>query len=429
MLPKIKVSDNQRFLVTEAREPFFWLGDTAWELFHLLDLEEAAHYLENRRQKGFNVIQAVVLAERDGLRIPNANGDLPLIDLDPTKPNDAYFAHVDTVIQMAADKGLYIGLLPTWGDKVNLAWGLGPVIFNEDNARIYGEYIGSRYKDQSNIIWINGGDREENTDGVDYVPIWRALGQGIKSQADQIMSYHPKGGRGSSLVFHDDDWLDFNMWQSGHGDHDRPTWEHITLDYNRVPIKPVFDGEPNYEDHPIGFNADNGYFRDYATRKQAYRAVFAGGFGHTYGHHSVWQMHDHHREPINAPDRTWKEALDRPGASQMIHLKNLILSRPFLTRIPDQSIIKSDMGEGGQHIRATRDTDGTYVMVYSPESDRVIDVDLSILQGNEIIAHWYDPRTGNTTPIGTYPTNQVLSFVTPKDGPDWVLVLDARQET
>ena len=107
-LPRIRVSDNRRFLVTENGLPFFWLGDTAWELFHRLDRQQAEHFLKNRAQKRFTVIQAVALAEFDGIRLPNAYGETPLVDDDPTRPNEAYFAFVDEVIDMAAGLGLYI---------------------------------------------------------------------------------------------------------------------------------------------------------------------------------------------------------------------------------------------------------------------------------------------------------------------------------
>jgi hypothetical protein len=126
---KIILSENKRFLVFEDGTPFFYLGDTAWELFHRLNKEETERYLENRREKGFTVIQAVVLAELDGLNTPNAEGEKPLIDNDPTKINEAYFQHVDWVIKKAEEKGLFIGLLPTWGDKWNKKWGVGPVSF------------------------------------------------------------------------------------------------------------------------------------------------------------------------------------------------------------------------------------------------------------------------------------------------------------
>ena len=89
---KLKVSENRRFLVFEDGTPFYYLGDTGWELFHRLNKDETEKYLENRRAKGFTVIQAVALAELDGLNTPNAEGNKPLIDNDPLKPNEAYFA-------------------------------------------------------------------------------------------------------------------------------------------------------------------------------------------------------------------------------------------------------------------------------------------------------------------------------------------------
>ena len=164
-LPKLRVSDNHRFLVTDSGQPFFYAGDTAWELFHRLNREEADRYLENRARKGFTVIQAVALAEMDGVREPNAYGHRPLLDEDPTRPevkegpaND-YWDHVDYIVDKAESLGLYIGLLPTWGDRwLKGKWGMGPEIFTPENARIYGEWLGRRYRTKA-IIWILGGDR------------------------------------------------------------------------------------------------------------------------------------------------------------------------------------------------------------------------------------------------------------------------------
>lgn len=96
---------------------------------------------------------------------------------------------------------------------------------------------------------------------------------------------------------------------------------------------------PNYEDHPIDpflrhWQPAFGRYTDYDVRKQAYRSVFAGACGFTYGHHSVWQFWTLRREPINFPMHTWEEAILRPGATHMVHFKNLMLSRPYLDRIP-----------------------------------------------------------------------------------------------
>jgi hypothetical protein len=216
----LRVSDNSRFLVHEDGTPFFYLGDTAWELFHRAAIDEARTYLEDRARKRFTVIQAVVLAELDGLHTPSACGELPLVDDDPDRPNEAYFAHVDAVVRIARDLGLFIGMLPTWGDKWHKKWGVGPVIFTPDNARRYGAFLGERYRDEP-IIWILGGDR--NPDEPVHVETIRAMAAGLASGDNDghLMTFHPQGGASSSRWFHDEPWLDFNMLQSGQSS---PAW-------------------------------------------------------------------------------------------------------------------------------------------------------------------------------------------------------------
>ena len=192
----LTVSENKRYVVRADGTPFFWLGDTAWELFHRLNREEADKYLKRRAEQGFTVIQAVALAEFDGLKEPNPYGQTPLLNNDPTTPNEAYFAHVDYVIDKAAQYGLMIGFLPTWGDKINKSgWGQGPEIFTPANARTYGRYVGNRYKNRPNIIWIMGGDRNPRAGSSDAA-IWRAMAEGVQEGAggpDKVlMSFHPQ---------------------------------------------------------------------------------------------------------------------------------------------------------------------------------------------------------------------------------------------
>ena len=191
-LQRIQVHPSGRTLMTEAGAPFFWLGDTAWELFHRCTLAEAEHYLSRRAAQGFTVIQAVALAEFDGLHTPNPNGDRPLLGDDPTQPNERYFAHADAIVRMAAAHGLYLGLLPTWGDKVTPQWGTGPAVFTPANARQYGEWLGRRYQNDTNIIWILGGDRPPVHAGGDDRPTWRAMAEGIIAGLGQrpLITYH-----------------------------------------------------------------------------------------------------------------------------------------------------------------------------------------------------------------------------------------------
>ncbi len=445
-LERIQVHANGRFLATESGQPFFWLGDTAWELFHRLNRAEAEKYLDTRRQQGFNVIQAVALAECDGLRTPNANGHIPLAGDDPARPNEFYFRFVDEVIRLAAEKGLYVGLLPTWGDKVvGSLWGAGPVVFTPENALSYGKYLGQRYQNDTNVIWILGGDRPAEG----FENIWQAMADGITVGLGRkpLFSYHPTGGGSSSNSLHEANWLGMNMLQSGHVMVDTPNWEMITRDYQRTPLKPVLDGEPNYEDHPIDpylrrWQPSYGRFRAYDVRKQAYRSVFAGACGHTYGNHSVWQFWALPREPINFPMPAWDEAIFAEGAGQLIHLKNLILSRSYFNRVPAQEMLPAEIPppavgdldadrvnpHRAVHPRATRAGDGSYAFVYIPQANQTVQVDLRLLAGPAHAA-WYDPRSGQSTPIGVVANTRIEAFTTPLGGPDWVLILDSAGET
>ena len=429
---KLKVSENKRFLQFEDGTPFFYLGDTGWELFHRLNKAETEKYLENRRKKGFTVIQAVALAELDGLNTPNAEGNKPLTDNDPLKPNEAYFQHVDWVIKKAQEKGIFIGLLPTWGDKWNKKWGNGPVIFTPENAEAFGKYLGSRYKNSPNIIWILGGDRPIEEDV--HSQIIRAMAKGLKlgDGGTHLISFHPQGGQGSSQNFHKDEWLDFNMRQNGHSMSYTERYFKTLDDYNLEPVKPVIDAEPIYEDHPINFKPDeNGHSTAADVRRPLYWDLFSGACGHTYGHHSVWQMWAPERQPINRPLMPWYEAIDQPGAGQMVFGRLLMESRPYFTRIPDNSIIvpetvtSSVPGVGSYRFVATRDKNGTYAMVYVPVG-RKFSVKMDAIKGKDVAAWWFNPRNGKATKIGNFSNTGTRSFTPPDYGEnlDWILVLD-----
>ena len=428
---RLMVSENKRFLVFEDGTPFFYLGDTGWELFHRLNKEETEKYLENRRSLGFTVIQAVVLAEVDGLNVPNTEGNKPLIDNDPLKPNEAYFAHVDWVINKAAEKGIFIGLLPTWGDKWNKKWGTGPEIFNPENARTWGKFLGSRYRNQPNIIWIVGGDRPVENDL--HRKTVAAMAEGLREGdgGSHLITFHPTGGSGSSQYFHNEPWLDFNMRQNGHSLSFTERYSATYNDYMLEPPKPVIDGEPVYEDHPINFNPDaNSHSTAADVRRPLYLDLFTGAFGQTYGHHSVWQMWTPERSPINRPLMPWYEAIDQPGAGQMMYGRLLMESRPFLTRIPDSTIIVAGRivsavpGSGSYRYVATRDQEGTYAMIYAPIG-RQFSVRMDAIKGKEVTAWWFNPRNGESIRIGKFENTGTRSFISPTPGEnlDWILVL------
>jgi Protein of unknown function (DUF4038)/Putative collagen-binding domain of a collagenase len=429
----LKISDNQRYLVRPDGTPFSWFADTAWELFHRLKREEAAFYLSKRQEQGFTLIQAVILAEFQGVRTPNAYGDCALVHSDPTQLNEPYFRHVDWIVNQANQSGLVVGLLPTWGDKVGETHGDGPRIFTATNARVYGEILGRRYC-QADLVWILGGDR--SVDDKEKQQIWRAMGAGLREgdRGAHLLTFHPRGGddlmsTSASTFPNSDPFLDFNMRQNGHSDRTK-TWQRIEDDYTRKPVKPVIDGEPLYEDHPIGFDAANqGYSNAHDTRRYLYLDLFAGAFGHTYGHHTIWQFHAPGRgEGVNHPLGFWRDALDSPGVWQIRHARALVESRPFLSRIPDNNLIViSDVpeavpGTGTRRIGATRDREGRYGMVYSASSRRYV-VRTDSLGGERLHFWWFDPRDGTHLDLGVFQKRPFVEVNPPRLGEDQDIVL------
>ena len=423
----LRVSENGRYLEKSDGKPFFYLGDTAWELFHRLNLSEANAYLKDRADKGFTVIQAVVLAQAGGLTVPNANGDLPLVDRDVSKPNEAYFKHVDAIVERAAELGLVIGMLPTWGSYWSSTNG-DELLFNPASARSFGKYLGNRYRTKS-IIWILGGD--ENINNAGEKEIIKAMVEGIKigDGGLHLMTFHPRGPGRSSDYFHSADWLDFNMFQSSHGAHDHDNGAYAEHDYALDPVKPTLDGEPRYELIPVGFYFQGAnrldLFDAYDCRQAAYWSVLAGACGHTYGHNSIWQMWDSTRTPILGAAVPWYQAISHPGSLQMHYLRNLFQARPFSSLVPNQSIIQSGPRDGGGKIRAAVAEDGSFAIIYSPVGASFT-IDQTVIKGKKLKSIWYDPRYGISHSVHTGNTFGVQTYSPPTSGRgnDWILIIE-----
>jgi hypothetical protein len=418
-LERVVISPNGRFLQTVSGKPFFWLGDTAWLLSQKLDRAEAERYFEDRRAKGFNVIQCSVL---HSVTNKNAYGVPALVDGDPARPNVDYWDHVDWLIKRAESKGIYLAIVLTWGSNVRS----GRV--NADNVRTYTRFLAERYKNSPNIFWLVGGD----THGDRQNDVWRAMGETLKQfDPDHLVTFHPFGRTQSSRWFHSERWLDFNMFQSGHRRYDQDNesgkgednWRYVAEDLQKQPPKPTHDGEPSYEGIPQGLHdPKEPLWTDRDARRYAYWSVFAGSFGHTYGHNAVMQIFKPGQDKGAYGNRkAWLEALEDPGAGQMQHLMKLILSKSYFDRVPDQTLIAGQNGERYDRVIATRGS--SYALIYT-YTGKPFEVRMEVLAGQSVRASWYDPRTGVSRSIATFANKGTQRF-TPAPGNDWVLVLDS----
>lgn len=450
----LRVSENGRFLVREDGSAFFPLADTAWELPWRLNRSEVETYLERRKRQGFNTIGIVAFCGEEGGHT-NRHGAKPFEmsgrRYDPLRPIETrggspedpgehdYWDHLDYVVNSAESMGMYIVLLPTWGNCVAGDWGNGrnrssEIIFDSTSAYGYGCWIGKRFKARKNIIWMLGGDRNAVYGKKDYRPVFRAMARGVKyglntvggqdaisEPSTALMSYHPrKWMPNSSEWFHQDPWLDFNSIQ----DQPKDQIDAIRLDYHLSPAKPTWLFEGGYEHRRSSYI-------DWHIRYQSYQTVFAGGCGVTYGNMNIYNFSGSLGSPdepqARAVQRQWENSLDDPGGMQMQHLLKLMMSLTndqFLDRIPDQALIDGDTGamEGGEGMRsnrlqATRGRQGDYALIYSANG-RSIRVMMNRLAGPLMNAFWFNPRNGKWWSKGRDTESQVPSMAKIPSGPE-----------
>ena len=448
---RLQVSPDHRHLVDGNGQPFFFLGDTAWDLFLRLDRKETDEYLEKRAAQGFNVIVTILIGWKPGVDERNAYHEAPLIDKDPARPNEKYFAHVDYVVRKANSLGLFVAIAPAWSDWMYKYVGSGPHPFTPQNARTFGRFVGRRYRNDA-VIWMIGGDR----DPTGYEDILRAMATGLDEgdgDADFLTTFHgEKMGKlmppdnvyyerlCSSHLVGNEPWLDFHGAYSGH-QWAYPTYRLVEQDRAMKPTRPVIDLEPCYENHP--YHRDGApYFEspekwDQTTRgtaamirAQAWWALLAGAAGHTYGAHEVWGFYDkqlpfaalYAKYHLVTP---WRQALDYPGGAQMGIMRRLFESRRWQTLEPDQGVIVAGQQPGERHLQAARAADGKFLFVYLPRGDKVT-VDMTKINGQEAAAWWFNPRDGRADRIGRLPCRDTHDFSPPSQGVDndWVLVLD-----
>lgn len=428
----LKVSENGRSLQHANGEPFFWLGDTVWLMSQKLDRDHIATYFADRRAKGFNVVLINLVQNFDDRSF---NGSLAVLDDDITKLNVTpgsdpadpaqydYWDHVDYIVETAAANGIYVAMTPMWRF---------PQLPTPEQGGRFIEQLTARYGGRPNVIWVNGGSSR----GGDHPEFWNAAGAAMKRGApNHLVTFHTFGRTQSSSWFHDSPWLDVNMFVSGHRRYDQDTegkaygednWRYVIEDLAKAPPKPTLDGEASFENTPQGLhNPQEPYWNDGDVRRYSYWSVFAGACGHNYGENSVRQVYlPSDARPASGAKGYFLERLDTPGANGMRHLKALMLSRPYFDRVNDQLAVAGDEGEKYERVLVTRGSD--FLMAYV-HTGREFTLQMGRISGTDVVASWFDPRTGHVARIGTFKNEGTRTFNPPGEhanGNDWVLVLD-----
>lgn len=431
----IRADESGHRLIHENGTPFFYLADTAWDFFHRLTEDDAQLYLADRRDKGFNVIQAVIISEFFNWK-PSISGEEPFIDRDIEKPNPRFFAHVRRFIELAAEYDLYILTLPLWAEFVTMRVADIPMITNTQHGYGYGKFLGELLGDLPNVLWCLGGDRlpDEKPWGIQ---VWRAMAHGIADGVNgfaseerktdyskTFMTFHCHDS--SSRWFHEDKWIDMHMWGSYHSDpYDPAAYQFARKDYRLPHPKPTLNGESCYENHSLNYQEGSGRFTARDVRRHAYWSVFSGACGHTYGAYEIFPLYDPDSPfgKVGFPQNSWKLAIGYDGAYQMQLLKKL-LEADYLCLEPDPWFVRGDAGCGPLHTESLIRKDKTRAYIYSPARQHISANSRRLAPGQKRY-RWFSPVTGSKTPWLPYAEEQ--SLLQPMDQ-DAVLIIEIMPE-
>jgi hypothetical protein len=411
----LAVSGDQRYLRDANGAPFLVQGDAAWSLLTKLSDDDVRAYFADRAGRGFNAAIVTLIDHAKGLEAkPDAAGQKPfLVPGDFATPNPAYFENARRRIAAARDAGFAVFLAPSY-----LGYGGGDEGFyavmlknGPDKLRGYGRYVGERFKDLDNVVWVEGGDYSPPPEGLRLV---NAIAEGIREGgAHQLQTAHWSPETSASELA-TTGWLDLDstytyepVYVKSARDHgaDAGKWPHLLI-------------ESTYENE-----------HDSTTemlRAQAYTALLAGATGQFFGNNPIWKF-----------EAGWQEALKSPGSRSMAQLAALFRQLPWWTLEPDDRALTfvSGLGPygGRDRVVGARSADGRLAVAYIPgaRQEKPIAVNLARLAG-PARARFYDPERGvfQDSDENPVPNGGVRSFTAPESPPgrhagDWVLVLEA----
>jgi hypothetical protein len=415
----LRVEAGKRYLVDAAGTPFLMQGDSPWSLMVQLTREQVDQYLDDRRARGFNTLLVNLIEHYFSNNPPkNAYGQGPFLTPgDYGTPNEQYFAHVDWVIQRAADKGFVLLLVPSYlgYNGGTEGWYQEMLANGATKLRAYGRYLGNRYKNFSNILWTHGGD---------YNPPNRSVVQEIVAGIREfdtraLNSAHCAPETAAADYWGSESWLQVNnVYTYG------AVYSASLAQYARSDQKPFFYLEGRYENE-----ANEG--TEQRMRVQAYHALLSGAAGQVFGNNPIWHFNGPGLYPTSL---TWQQALNGRGSQSMTHVRTLFAPRSWWTLQPDASntVLTGGLSSGQDRAVAARAADRSFAIAYMP-SVRTVTVNLGQLTGPSVTARWYDPASGTYTTVPGSPfaasgsqtfrpaTNNASNFG------DWALVLESTQ--
>lgn len=391
----LKKHATGQYLVDQDNVPFLMIGDAGWSAAVALNSTDLAVYMNDRQAKGFTVIMIQATDPHFQPFSPNNwNGDAPFSGgvNNWASPNEAYWLNVDAVLNAAKNRNMVVLFFPAYiGFNCGVeGWCANMQAQTNTAMQNYGAFIGDRYKNQGNIIWMHGGDANAN-DYTNAAARVAAIRTGIlgADTGGHLHSAHSAPER-SAL----DDYsslIDVNTTYSY-----TSSQTEIQNDYQRVGALPFMYVEGHYE----GSGSDT----PTVLQGQIYNAYLGGALlGHVFGNDPLWYF-----------GSGWASELSSAGNVSMQRCAQLMKSRAWWLLAPDYSnaIVTSSKGTGTNYKATAQTTGGETTMVWNPTTATVT-VQMSLLGGATSHAWWWNPDTNATTDLGNFSNSGTQVFTPP----------------
>ena len=408
----LRVGPTSRYLVDQLGKPFMMVGDAAWSLIAQLSDQDADSYFASRQQNGFDLALVNVLEHKFASHAPADIYNIkPFTGANFTTPNPDYFAHVDYIIQSAAQKGIVVLLAPAYVGYGcgNEGWAAELKAATDADLTAWGRFLGARYAGYDNIMWVIGADANPTTCGVKTR--LQALVNGIQQyDTRHLFTAHNAPESMAISTWSGVNWLTVNNVYTNSSS----LYSRDLTAYQVTPTMPYFLIETAYENEHSSTAQ--------TLRAQIYWTMLSGGFGQIFGNCPMWFF----SAPAGSSfcsATAWQNQLNSTGTTNMKYAQKLFGERNWHLLVPDQAhaVLTAGFGSGSTYSTAAAASDGSSIIAYLPSS-RTVTVNGSRL-GSSMTAWWYKPATGTSTMIGTFTTAARKTFTPPSSG-DWVLVLD-----
>ena len=417
----LKASENKRYIVDSRNNPVFLKGSATWRIGYNVSLKEVKQFLEDGKSKGYNAIIVEISPDFEGGgNVPNVYGERIFVDKDVSKPNEKFFSHVDSVLQISSEMNFSVVLFPLYLGCCKDGWLEILQEKQNDLAKIqgYGKWVALRYKKFQNIIWASGGDHNETPEAL-------AFAKGI-AEADQshLHMYHTWPANTSAERLPDASWLTLSATYTYF-----PAMEDKFNRNYHVYAQLYHEGIRNRTMPYFMFESAYEYERGETTqflRRQAYWSLLGGATGHFFGNRDIWRM-----------NKEWRSALNTPGGQSMQIFHAFINSIPWHTMQPDwmhsffpsgRGNFNAGTGPGGEdYATGAFASDGTLGVLYLP-TYRTVSVNLNRFNG-PVAARWFDPTTGLYVDVKKEMKNTGVVYLEPPaklNGggfDDWVLMV------